>query len=120
MNYQFTKFDELCHSRGVTVAEVSRATGIAQPTLSNWRRRNSVSADTVRKLAQYFDVSPDYFVQGMVEQDGYIFDGECARLAQYFTQNAVLRQICEETITLSTDTQTDLLRLIRRIRKEDE
>lgn len=120
MNYQFTRFDELCHFRGVTVAEVSRATGIAQPTLSNWRRRNSVSADTVRKLADYFGVSPDYFVQGMVEQDGYVFDEECARLAQYFTQNAVLREICEEAIKLSADAQADLLRLIKRIRKDTE
>ena len=54
-------FESLLELKGVTVADVSRATGISQSTLSNWKkRRNRISAANAQKLADYFGVSVGY------------------------------------------------------------
>lgn len=62
-------FENLLELKGVTVAEVSRATGISQSTLSNWKkRRNKISAANAEKLADYFGVSVG-FMFGVQEDE---------------------------------------------------
>ena len=51
-------FEKLKSEKGVTTAEVSKATGIRQSTFSNWKSRNgNLSLDNAKKLAEYFGVS---------------------------------------------------------------
>ena len=60
-------FEMLCQQKGVTVAEVSRSTGISQSTLSNWKkRRNNLSAENAKKIADYFGVTVG-FLMGVQE-----------------------------------------------------
>ena len=67
-------FESLLELKGVTVADVSRATGISQSTLSNWKkRRNKISASNAEKLAEYFGVSVGYIfgVQEDAQENDY-------------------------------------------------
>ena len=50
---------------GVTTADVCRATGISQSTMSNWKRRqNLISSTNAKKIAEFFGVSVDYLMYG--------------------------------------------------------
>ena len=58
-------FERLCRDNGVTSADVSRATGIGQSTLGNWKkRRNILNAKAAQKIADYFGVSLQYLITG--------------------------------------------------------
>ena len=63
-------FEQLLQKFGVTTYQVSKATGISQSTLSNWKsRRNLLSPDKAKKLADYFGVSIDYLMTGKEEAE---------------------------------------------------
>ena len=56
-------FSKLLKEKNVTRYRVSVDTGIAQTTLSDWKRGRSVpKADKLKILADYFDVSVDYLL----------------------------------------------------------
>lgn len=58
-------FEELCRLRGVSVAEVSKETKIAQSTLSNWKkRRNILNPKALRAIAEYFGVTVSFLMTG--------------------------------------------------------
>ena len=58
-------FEQLLQKFGVTTYQVSKATGIGQSTFSSWKtRRNLLSPDKAKKLADYFGVSIDYLMTG--------------------------------------------------------
>lgn len=58
-------FEQLLQKYGVTTYQVSKATGIGQSTFSSWKqRRNIISADKGKKIADYFGVTLDYLMTG--------------------------------------------------------
>ena len=51
-------FENLCNERGVSPTKAARDVGVAQPVVSQWKKRGSTpKAETVQKLANYFGVS---------------------------------------------------------------
>ena len=78
-------FEELLRRDGVSIADVSRATGISQSVFSNWRKRNSkLSAENAIKIADYFNVTVGFLmgVQEDVHQESYYKNVQSALLAQ--------------------------------------
>lgn len=70
----YEKFAKLLVERGITAYQVSRATGISQTTLSDWKKgRSSPKLEKMQKIADYFGVSIDYFTEqkkpGTSEED---------------------------------------------------
>ena len=60
----YKKFVELLQKNHTTAYQVSKATGISQSTLSDWKTgRATPKADKLCKIAEYFDVTIDYFVK---------------------------------------------------------
>lgn len=60
----YSKFVELLQKAGVTPYQVSKATGISQSTLSDWKTgRAKPKADKLLQLAEYFGVTVDYFLK---------------------------------------------------------
>ena len=52
----------LVEAKGITQTEVSRATGIADSTISEvLKGKRSLNRSHIGKLAKYFNVSPDVF-----------------------------------------------------------
>ena len=61
----YKTFEELLKINKTTVYRVSKDTGIAASTLSDWKNgRSAPKADKIRILAQYFGVSTDYMLGG--------------------------------------------------------
>ena len=61
----YSVYERLCRQRGVDSAEVSKCTGIAQTTISNWKKRNNlIGGKTAIAIAEYFGVSLNYLMTG--------------------------------------------------------
>lgn len=59
-------FEQLLQEFGVTTYQVAKATGISQSTLSSWKtRRNLLSGEKAKKIADYFGVTVDYLMTGI-------------------------------------------------------
>lgn len=66
----YENFERLCKERGVTASKVSKATGISTATLSNWKKGNyTPKQDKLQKIADYFDVSVDFLMNGTIPGD---------------------------------------------------
>lgn len=60
----YEKFVYLLDKTNKTAYQVSKDTGIAQSVLSDWKRgRSTPKVDKLKKLADYFGVSVDYFLE---------------------------------------------------------
>lgn len=58
-------FEQLLQKYGVSAYKVSKATGVTQSTLSDWKRgRSTPKSENMKKLADYFGVSIDYLMTG--------------------------------------------------------
>jgi transcriptional regulator with XRE-family HTH domain len=61
-------FAKLLEERGVTAYKVSKATGIAGSTFSDWKSgRSTPKQDKLQKIADYFGVSVDFLITGKEE-----------------------------------------------------
>lgn len=61
-------FEKLLKEKGKKTSDVAKATGIPQQTFSAWKRRKGkLSAENLKKVADYFEVSMDYFAWGNVD-----------------------------------------------------
>ncbi len=91
-------FEQLLQKFGVTTADVCKATGIGQSTMSNWKsRRNLLSAKNAQLIADYFHVSVDYLMTG-TEKDGgetYYLNDETKEIAQKVFENKELRMLMD-------------------------
>lgn len=59
----YDKFEQLCREKGVSPTSVARENGITQQSVSLWKKRGSTpKAETIQKLADYFNVSVDYLL----------------------------------------------------------
>lgn len=61
-------FEQLLQKYGVTPYKVSKATGVSQSSLSDWKRgRITPKTSTLQKIADYFGVTLDYLTTGKDE-----------------------------------------------------
>ena len=58
-------YQRLLDEKGLKNADVARATGISNMTLSDWKRGKSVpKSDKMQKIAEFLNVSVDYLMTG--------------------------------------------------------
>ena len=63
MSYEV--FDELRREKGVTAADVSRATGIEKGMFTHWKKGDyAPKYDKMQKIADYFGVPVEYLMTG--------------------------------------------------------
>ena len=56
----YSVFDTLLKARGVSVYQISKATGISASTFSDWKSgRSTPKADKLARIAEFFSVSLD-------------------------------------------------------------
>lgn len=115
-------FEQLLQKFGVTTADVCKATGIGQSTMSNWKnRRNLISGKNAQLIADYFDVSVDYLMTGKEKEGGetYYLNEETANMAQSIFENKELRLLFDAARDASPeDLETVHSMLIALKRKE--
>lgn len=101
-------FEQLLQKFGVTTAEVCKATGIGQSTISNWKnRRNLIGGKNAKLIADYFGVSVDYLMTGNEKKGGekYYLNEETAAMAQMIFENKELKMLFD---TAANSTPEDL------------
>lgn len=95
----YEKFQELLDKYGQTAAQVSKETGVATSTLSEWKKgKYTPKLDKLQKIAEFFNVPIDYFsdsetkkyvtdwpkqptdLSKFLENTEVMFDGEVHRL----------------------------------------
>ena len=58
-------FAKLLEEKGVTPYQVSKATGVAQSSLSDWKNgKSKPKFEKMKKIADYFGVSVEYLMYG--------------------------------------------------------
>ncbi len=59
----YEKIQDLCDQKHIKPAELARETGISKSTLTDLKqgRSKSLSAQNISKIAQFFEISSDYF-----------------------------------------------------------
>lgn len=64
----YKKYIQLRDKKGVTDYKVSKDTGITKSTFSDWKTgRSAPKTEKLKILADYFDVSIDYFLDDTKE-----------------------------------------------------
>ena len=112
-------FEQLLIENGVTMYAVSRATGIAPSTFTDWHKGKTKMPkyDKLRKIADYFGVPVEYLLTGKMplkESDSgkqYAFTDRAAAYAELLTQHAHLQRLME----LARDADPDDIRLITEV-----
>lgn len=56
----------LCAKNGISQSELERQVGISKGSISKWKS-NSPKGESVQKIADYFNVSPEYILTGKVK-----------------------------------------------------
>lgn len=58
----YEKFEQLMREKGVTPADVSKATGIGKSSLTGWKNGSyTPKADKLYAISKYFGVPMDFF-----------------------------------------------------------
>lgn len=89
-------FLKLLEKRGVTVYKVSKATGIAGSTFTDWKNgRSTPKQDKLQKIADFFGVTVDYLMNGYTEDDNehYYTNEETREIAQEIFENPDLKSL---------------------------
>ena len=61
--FNFAKLEQLCKERNVTLYTVAKETNIDKQTLYSWQKSEyTPKADKIKKIADYFGVSIEYFM----------------------------------------------------------
>lgn len=60
----YEKFAQLVEARGVTTYRVAKDIGLAQTVFSDWKTgKSKPKADKLKKIADYFGVTIEYFLE---------------------------------------------------------
>ena len=104
-------YERIRNEKGVTNAEVSRATGISAATLSQWKKGLYVpKQEKLEKIANFLSVPVEYLKTGVVPST---IDKEVSKIAQTVFDNQNIRMIVEGARTLHDNEQEYVLNLIR-------
>lgn len=116
----YEMFEKLLSERGISVAEFSRATGIKQSTLSNWKKRGGlISGKNAKIVADFFGISVDYLMTGnAVDESGktYYFDNQTAALAQELMERKDLRVLMDASRDLSPENAALVVDLVKKLK----
>ncbi len=130
MSELYKRIELLCQEKGVTITDMCRLSGASRGSLTDLKmgRINTLKAETMKKIADYLDVSVDYLLTGehvkaraAAKTDGYV-NGD-AELND-FLETLKNREECRMLFSLAKGaTKEDVLRavaIIEALRREEE
>ena len=111
-------YQRLLDEKGLKNADVARATGISNMTLSDWKRGKSVpKSDKMRKIAEYLNVSVYYLMTGKEME----FTAEMAEIDLEISQmKERIKLYALKLSKLSKSDQDTIMSLIDRMNGEVE
>ena len=108
-------YQRLLDEKGLKNADVARATGISNMTLSDWKRGKSVpKSDKMRKIAEYLNVSVDYLMTGKDME----FTVEMADIdSELLFMEKRIKEYALKLSKLSEEDKTQIMNMIDRLGK---
>lgn len=74
----YDRFKRLCFEKGVSEMKAATDIGLSTSTTWKWRTGATPRFETLKKLAAYFDVSPEYFLENGNDKGNQITDSQIA------------------------------------------
>lgn len=74
----YDRFKRLCLEKGVSEMKAATDIGLSTSTTWKWRTGATPRFETLKKLAAYFDVSPEYFLENGNDEGNQITDSQIA------------------------------------------
>lgn len=100
MGADYNLFLALLKKTGKKTSDVAKATGISPSVFSDWKSgRYSPKMDKLQKIADYFNISVDYFA-GKQE---YYEDAEARILADFLKENSEYRVLFDAMKTVKPE-----------------
>lgn len=119
-------YEMLLERTGESTADVCRATGIYQSTISNWKkRRNKLNPEYAKLIADHFNVSVDYLMYGTgsekesVEGMKYYFSDETAELAEEMYKNDDLRLLADASRKISAEDLKAVIAMVEALSRKE-
>lgn len=105
-------YEKLRNEKGLSNAEVSRATGVSTATLSQWKTgRYTPKMDKLEKIVSFLSVPVEYLVTGSLPS----MDLDAARIAEYIIENDTVQLIVENIKELDEKERAWVLEAVRLI-----
>lgn len=87
------KVDKCCKLRGTNITQMLKTLGLSTSFGTNWKNGRSPTADVVKRVAEYLNVSSDYLLSINVEQDPLILSDDEITVLTLFRQLKKAEQI---------------------------
>lgn len=58
----YMRIKELCEEQGISISKLEGKLGFSNSVIGKWKNGGSPSIDSIRPIANYFDVSTDYLI----------------------------------------------------------
>lgn len=107
----YQRFQYLLYRHNATAYQVSKATGISDGSLSDWKNGRSMpKVEKLQKIADYFGVTVDYFVGNQNEKPAAQMDDELAEYLEQLKTRPEMRMLFSLT---KSATKEDVERAVR-------
>lgn len=114
-------FQKLLEERGIRPADITKATGIASSTLTDWKAgRSKPKSDKLQLIADYFGVSIDYLMTGKEQKDEFTEYQDQAELLITIRHDKKMLTALEKFYKLSARQKEhvfELIELLEELRK---
>ncbi len=111
----YERFEQLLKERGINVAEFCKATGIANSTITDWKKgRYTPKTDKIQKIADFFNVSMDY----LMGTDDQKYSDENAELLAMLANNPELLEAIKTISKFEPTKKKMVLALIKELGKD--
>lgn len=115
-------FEQLMKAHGCTAYKVSVETGIAQSTLSDWKKGKSTpKQDKMQKIADYFNVSLEYLMTGEEKEvsEPYYLNDDAREMAQFMFENPEYKVLFDASRKISKADIETVKTIMDKFRSDD-
>lgn len=117
-------FESLLNKYNVTAYKVSKDTGIAYSTFSEWKSgRSTPKQDKLLKIADYFGVSLNYLMgreETVKEENKYYLDDDTVKRLKSLKVNDKLRILFDESEKLEPSDIDFVLAMVQKLKKDGQ
>jgi transcriptional regulator with XRE-family HTH domain len=116
----YEKFEKLMQMHNVTPYKVSKETGIPYSALSDWKNGKSTPKnDKLQKLADYFNVTLEYLVNGKPEIEFNYLNEESKKIAEDAYKNPDLRILFHAAKDVSPEDLQFVIEFVKKFSKKN-
>lgn len=122
MNIVYEKIEQLCKNAGITCGKLCGEIGVRRSLLSDLKqgRKSSLSADTLAKIANYFDVSIDYLLGNTDKKKPLVNnDEELTEYLEELKNRKEMRMLFSISKSCTKEEVEQAVRIIEALHKRD-